>query len=157
MAHSNRRADSGDTDSSPHRSLFFHHARPALVCVGVAVRPAARDPPQRLWAQRGGLAMRLARGWDSSPAAFATAAARDRPAAGNRTDAVGGGCGRNSFVCAPAHRELALLVAVVRRAGRMGRRAGTAAALDSLVLSRLDAALGEPAWRMDFRDRKSTR
>src|SRR5208337_2902637 len=120
MAHPNRRADSRDALPSPHRSVFFHHARSALVCLGVAVRHTARDPAPRLRTERSGLVVRLAGGCDFRAAAFAIAPARDRPAAGNRTDAAGGGSFDDSSLRAPAHCELAFFFALVRCAGRLG-------------------------------------
>src|SRR6266446_4152353 len=77
MAHSNRRADSGDALPSPHRSVFFHYARPTLVCVGVVVRHSARDSAPGLRTEWSGLVVRIARGCDFRAAAFATGARRD--------------------------------------------------------------------------------
>src|SRR5208282_1211271 len=82
MAYPDRRADSGGALPSPHRSVFFHHARSALVCLGVVVRPAARGFASRLRPERSGLVVRLAGRWDFCAPALAIVAARDRPAAG---------------------------------------------------------------------------
>src|ERR1700704_6329376 len=59
MAYPNRRADSGDALASPHRSVFFHHARSALVCVGVVVRHPAWNSAPGLRTERSGLVVRL--------------------------------------------------------------------------------------------------
>src|SRR5882762_11559071 len=120
MAHPNRRADSGDALPSPHRSVFFHHARSALVCMGVAVRHPARNSAPGLRTEWSSLVVRLIRGRDFRAAALTTAKARNRSAAGNRADVAGGGHFDDSSVRAPAHCELAFLSALVRCAGKMG-------------------------------------
>src|ERR1700687_6292369 len=155
VAYPNRRADSSDALPSPHRSVFFHHARSALVCLGVVVRHTARDSAPGLRTERSGLVVRRAGRCDFRAAAFATAAARDRAAAGNRAHAAGGGRCDDSSVRAPAHCELAFFSALGWCAGKLGAmgtmRSRQLAAVDSLVLSRLDVALGESAWRMALR------
>src|SRR6266436_9485830 len=103
MAHSNRRANSGDALSPPHRPVFFHYARSALVCLGVAVRHIAWDSAPGLRTERSGLVVRLVGGCDFRAAAFAIAATRNWSAAGNRADAAGGGCFGDSSVRASAH------------------------------------------------------
>src|SRR6202521_43975 len=149
MAHSNRRTDSGHALPSPHRSVFFHHARSALVCVGMVVRHPARNSAPGWRTERSGLVVWLVGGCDFRAAIFATAATRDRPAAGDRADAAGGGRFDDSSVRASAHCELVFFSALVCCAGKMGTLgARKPAAMDSLVLSRLDVALGESAWRM---------
>src|SRR6202158_4330254 len=90
VAYPNRRADSGDALPSPHRSVFFHHARAALVGVGMVVRHPARDSASGWRAGRSGLVVRFAGGCDFRPATFATAEARHRAAAGDRAEAAGG-------------------------------------------------------------------
>src|ERR1700674_5575611 len=122
MAYPNRRTDSVDALPSSHRSVLFHHAGSALVCVGMAVRNTARDSALGLWTERSGLVVRLAGGCDFRAPAFATAAARDRSAAGNRADAAGGGRFDDSSVRASAHCELAFFSALVCCAGTMGTR-----------------------------------
>src|SRR5271165_2429705 len=52
MAHPNRRTDCHNALAPPHRPVLFHHARPALVCLGVAVRHTARDSAPRLRTER---------------------------------------------------------------------------------------------------------
>ena len=120
MAYPHRRADSGDALASSHRPVFFHHARSALVCLGMVVRHTARDSAPRLRTEWSGLAVRSAGGRDFRDAAFAIAAARDRPAAGDRADAAGGGGLDDSSLRAPAHCELAFFSALVCCAGKMG-------------------------------------
>src|ERR1700732_4808001 len=96
-----------------------------------------------------GVVVRLVVGCDFPVAAFAIAATRDRSAAGDRADAAGDGRFDDSSVCAPAHCELAFFSALVCCAGTMGTLgARKAAAMDALVLSRLDVALGKSARRM---------
>src|SRR5208282_2121152 len=157
MAYPHRRADSRDPLPSPHRFVFLHHARPALVCLGVAVRHSDRDSRPRLRIEWSGLAWRLAGGRDLRDAAFAIAAARDRSAAGDPAHATGGGRIDDSYLRASAHCELAFFPALVCCAGALGAirtlgwgRAREPAALDSLVFSCVDVALGESAWRMDI-------
>src|SRR6266478_969541 len=103
MAYPNRRIDSGDALPSPHRSVFFHHARSALVCLGVVVRHSARDSAPGLRTERSGLVVRLIGGCDFRAAAFAIAATRNWAAAGDCADAAGGGCFGDSSVRASAH------------------------------------------------------
>src|SRR5450631_763007 len=152
MAYPNRRTDSGDARPSPHRSVFFHHARSALVCLGVAVRHPAGDSAPGLRIERSGLAVRLAGRCDLRAAAFATTEARYWFAAGGRPDDAGTGRFDDSSLRPPAHCELAFFFALVCCAGSMGRLGepseGKLAALDSLVLPRIDVALGKSAWRM---------
>src|ERR1700674_597534 len=155
MAYPNRRTDSVDALPSSHRSVFFHHARSALVRVGMAVRHSARNSAPGLRTERSGLVVRLVGGCDFCAAAFAVAATRDRSAAGDCADAAGDGRFDDSSLRAPAHSELAFFSALVCCAGALGTRgtlgtlgARKAAAMDTLVFSRLDVALGEPAWRM---------
>ena len=156
MAYPERRADSGDPLASSHRSVFFHHARSALVFLGVVVRRSPRDSAPGLRTERSRLAVRLAGSRDVRVAALAIAAARDRSAAGDRADAVGGGGFDHSSLRAPAHCELAFLSALVCRAGRLGAtgalRARKTATVDPVVLSRLDVVVGESAWRMALRN-----
>src|ERR1035438_10042095 len=59
VAHPKRRGDSGDALASPQRSVFLHHARSALVCLGVVVRHPARYSPPGLRTERSGLVVRL--------------------------------------------------------------------------------------------------
>src|SRR5260370_6069303 len=113
MAHPNRRADSGDSLSSAYRSAFFHHAGPALVCLGVAVRHTTRDSAPGMRTERSGLAVLPAGSGDLRAAAFAIDEARDGSAAGGLADAAGGGRRDYSFVCAPAHCYLAFFSALV--------------------------------------------
>src|SRR6266478_192650 len=88
MAHSNRRANSGDALSPPRRPVFFHYARPTLVCLGVVVRHSARDSAPGLRTERSGLVVRLIGRCDFRAAAFAIAATRDWSAAGDCADAA---------------------------------------------------------------------
>src|SRR5271157_2368445 len=127
MAYPNRRADSNDALPSPHRSVFFHHARPALVCLGVVVRHSARRSASSLRTERSGLVVRLAGRREFRAAAFATAAARDRSAAGDRADVAGGGRLGDSSLRAPAHCELAFFSALVCCSGKLGRLGTTGA------------------------------
>ena len=121
MAHPNRRADSGDAHDSSHRSVFFHHAGSAVVCLGMVVRPGARDPPPGLRTERSGLVVRSAGRRDFRTAAFATAGARHRPAIGSSADAGGGGRFDDSSLRASAYCELALFAALVCGSGSLGR------------------------------------
>src|SRR5437660_4873038 len=107
MAHSNRRADSGDALPTPHRSVFFHYARSALVCLGMVVRHTALNSAPGLRTERGGLVVRPIGGCDFRAAAFAIAATWNWSAAGDCADAAGGGCFGDSSVRASAHCELA--------------------------------------------------
>src|SRR5208282_2604031 len=120
VAHPKRRADSGGALASAQRSVFFHHARSALVCLGVAVRHPARGSPPGLRTQRSGLVVRLIGGRDFRAAALATAAGWDRSAPGDPAAVAGRGRCGNSSLRAPAHCELAFCAALVCRTGTLG-------------------------------------
>src|SRR5260370_39594631 len=113
MAHTNRRADSGDALSSAHRSVFFNHARATLVCLGVAVRHTTRDSAPGMRTERSGLAVLPAGSGDLRAAAFAIDEARDGSAAGGLAGAAGGGWRCCSFICAAAHWLLRFFAALV--------------------------------------------
>src|SRR5208337_3021122 len=143
--------DSRDAFASSHRPVFFHHAGAALVGLGMVVRHSAGNSPSGLRIEWSSLALRSAGGRDFRSAAFAAGVARRRPAFGGCAHAAGGGGLDDSSLCASAYCELAFFSALVCCAGAVGRLGARAAAtLATLVFSRLDAAVGESAWRMAF-------
>src|ERR1035441_3884860 len=104
MAHSKWRADFIDACSSPQRSIFFDHAGPDMVCVGVVVRHPDRGAASVLRTEWGSLALCVHGGCYFHASAFAVDAARNRTAFGGRADAIGPGCRNDSFVRASTHR-----------------------------------------------------
>src|ERR1700675_85393 len=120
-----------------------------MVRMGMVVRHPASDSAPRVRSERSCMVVCLAGGCNLHVAPVTVAEARRRAGAERGPNAVGGGRRDDSSLRAAAYRELAFLSALVRRARAMGIfRVWNPAAMDTLVLSGVDVALGQPAWRM---------
>src|SRR5438445_11138361 len=105
MAHPYGRADSGYALRPASGLVFFHHARTALVRVGVALRHAAGSCAWLDGAERSGVAGGSADVDCVRRLVLADARARNWSADGSAAVAAGAGRVQHSCVCAGASRE----------------------------------------------------